>query len=146
MMAQQFRSIELECALALHDDSGATELGYELLDENTDAESWDYGNVVHDVNMALAEIDFRHDDLDGAAAKLRAAGNGPGSPQLNSFGPSFSLVPKMWRAGRKEAVLDYLQGISKYYEPERVKGWIAELRSGTLPADSEWVSHTAEDR
>jgi hypothetical protein len=143
-MVQMFRSIELECALAVEDDAQAKELCRAMLKSNTDSDNWNYGNVIHDANMALAEIDFRRNDFDAAAAELRAAGNGPGSPVLSSFGPSFPLVPKMWRAGRKDAVLAYLQGISKYYEPETVKAWIAKLKSGSVPTDSEWVSHTKD--
>jgi hypothetical protein len=142
---QLFRSIELECALAVGDDTRGRELCEKMLMDNMDTEDWDYGNVIHDANMALAEIDFRRGSLDAAAAELIAAGNGPGSPQLSSFGPNFSLVPKLWRAGKREAVLDYLKGISKFYEPDRVKSWIAKLKSGSFPTDREWVYHTAPD-
>jgi len=49
--------------------------------------------------------------LEGARSCLLAAGHTPGSPQLNSFGPSMSFAREMLEAGEREPVLEYLKSL-----------------------------------
>jgi hypothetical protein len=139
---QDFQENAVESALALGDDTYAKRTSQDLLAENSDKDNWNYGNVIHDSNLVLAEIAFREKNLDEASNKLIAAGTSPGSPQLDSFGPSFPIAKKLWEAGRKEAVIRYLNGISEFWEKDRVQAWIKSLQSGSEPTDSEWTRAT----
>ena len=141
---QVMQETGINASLKLGDDEYANKLAEKMLAENTGKAGWNFGNVVHDANRTLAEIAFRKGDIDEASKRLIEAGKSPGSPQLNSFGPTFPLVPKLWSKGRKEPVLEYLRGISKFYEPEKVKGWIKQLERGSLPTDREWVMSTRQ--
>jgi hypothetical protein len=55
---------------------------------------WNYGNVIHDTHMALGRVALGRGDMVAARHQLLLAGGTPGSPQLNSFGPSMSLASR----------------------------------------------------
>jgi tetratricopeptide (TPR) repeat protein len=47
---------------------------------------WNYGNLIHHGHLILGRLALRAGDVKGAKEHLRAAGQTPGSPQLDSFG------------------------------------------------------------
>ena len=78
-------------------------------------------------------------DLNEAEKQLMAAGDTPGSPQLNSFGPNTSLAKALLERGRTKAVLEFLQKCSKFWRKpdgtinERCSMWIQQLELGQTP-------------
>ena len=64
----------------------------ELLNSATDPKDWNYGNAIFFGNMVQGQVALRRGDPAAARSRLLAAGNTPGSPQLNSFGPNMSLA------------------------------------------------------
>ncbi len=95
----------------------------------------DYGNDVHQGNLILGRIALRAGDVEKAKAFLLAAGNTPGSPQLDSFGPNMTLAKELLERGEKDAVIKYLQLCDKFWESGhmRVKEWLAAIQAGNVP-------------
>ncbi len=126
------------------------------LSANTDAKSWNYGNVIHEANSLLGRAALKEGDKRSATEFLLKAGNTPGSPQLNSFGPDFTLARELLKAGEKQGVLDYLDLVAKFWIDEpRASGnslseliakdhevlmnkWRAEIQAGGVPSDGNW--------
>ena len=84
-----------------------------LLSQN----DWNHGNLIHDGHILQGYVRLQEGDLDASEAELRAAGNTSGSPQLDSFGPDLSLAWNLLKAGREQAVVDYLRSVSKFWSP-----------------------------
>ena len=77
---------------------------------------------------------------------LRASGRSPGSPQLNSFGPSMRLAAELLERHSREAVLQYLEDCKVFWQidvrsghdklfagPERLDEWAEAVRAGMSP-------------
>jgi hypothetical protein len=98
-------------------------------------EDWNYGNAVHYGNIVLGRIALRHDDLSLAKQYLLAAGETPGSPQLNSFGPTMVLAKELLEKGERETVLAYLQSCAKFWKMggDQLQNWMATIRGGGTP-------------
>lgn len=79
------------------------------------AKDWNHGNAIHKANLALGHVALRSGDREAAKAYLLAAGDTPGSPQLDSFGPDMSLARELLRAGERETVLDYLDRVNRFW-------------------------------
>lgn len=126
----------------------------EALVGNTDAKSWNYGNVVHEMNQLLGREALRQGKRDEARHALLAAGATPGSPQLNSFGPRFVLARELLEKGEKDVVLQYLDLVGRFWghddpqQPHRARRaaeqaallakWKGEIRAGKVPTDASW--------
>jgi hypothetical protein len=80
--------------------------------------NWNYGNAVHDSNVILGLVALHSGGRDAAAEFLLAAAKTPGSPQLNSFGPSLLLAKELAQAGEFPAVVSYLRSVRKFWKPE----------------------------
>lgn len=98
-------------------------------------DNWNYGNAVHKGNIVLGRVALRRGDVPGARQHLLAAGETPGSPQLDSFGPNMTLAKELLEKGEREAVLAYLQSCTKFWKMggDRLQGWIAMLKGGGTP-------------
>ena len=108
----------------------------ELLQLSTRYQSdWNYGNAVHDAHMVLGRLALRNRDRDGAAAQLKQAGDTPGSPQLNSFGPNMSLAADLLKAGERDAVLAYFDQCDRFWElgHDDLARWRALVQGGQQP-------------
>ncbi len=83
----------------------------------------------------LGLIALERGDSDAAANYLLQAGASPGSPQLDSFGPTLDLADRLLQAGRTEEVKIYLQSIQKFWDMDQgsVARWIEEIESGDVP-------------
>jgi hypothetical protein len=126
----------------------------EALAANTDAKSWNYGNVVHEMNQVLGRAALRAGNRDEARRALLAAGATPGSPQLDSFGPRFVLAREMLDKGEQDVVIQYLDSVGKFWghdDPKRpgrialvgehaalLAKWKQEIASGKIPTDPNW--------
>jgi hypothetical protein len=96
---------------------------------------WNYGNAIHKGNIILGRIALRRGDIAGAKQRLLAAGETPGSPQLDSFGPSMTLAKDLLEKGERDVVLTYFQDCAKFWEMggDDLKAWTAVVKSGGTP-------------
>jgi hypothetical protein len=105
------------------------------------AKDWNYGNALHYGNLALGHLALQHGDRRAAVARLLAAGDTPGSPQLDSFGPRMSLARELLLAGERDAVLDYIDRTLRFWSMSWGTGtvWKIAIRLGFTPG---FGSHT----
>jgi hypothetical protein len=96
---------------------------------------WNYGNAVQDANLVLGRIAVAEGRIDEAKAYLVAAGNSPGSPQMNSFGPNVSLAKDLLEKGERDVVVQYLGLCRKFWRMDRgrLDQWIQEIKDGKIP-------------
>ncbi len=126
----------------------------EALAANTDSRSWNYGNVIHEMNQLLGRAALREGKMAEARRALLAAGATAGSPQLNSFGPQLILARELLAKGEKVVVVEYLDLVGRFWarhdpkRPDQRSGveektalltkWKAEIRAGKIPTDEQW--------
>jgi tetratricopeptide (TPR) repeat protein len=125
-----------EIAYDAGDMAKARAYAHQLLDEaGSQRSNWNYGNAVHKGNLVLGRIAVREGRLDVAATFLRASGETPGSPQLNTFGPNMSLARDLLERGQIEPVLTYFELCRKFWEMggSRLDAWSKDVRSGKIP-------------
>jgi hypothetical protein len=77
---------------------------------------WNYGNSVHDANLVLGRIAANEGRTEDAKKHLLAAGQSPGSPQMNSFGPNMSLALDLLRLKEKDVVLQYFNSCRTFWK------------------------------
>lgn len=75
---------------------------------------WNYGNALHKGNIILGRVALQKGNIAGAKEHLLTAGQTPGSPQLNSFGPNMTLAKELLEKGEREVVLTYLESCGKF--------------------------------
>lgn len=99
--------------------------------------SFNYGNAIHHANIALGRVDLANNNIKGAAEYLKRAGNSPGSPQLDAFGPNMMLAKELLAKGQKPAVLSYLDQAQKMWKSPDAAATIAEwkkfINAGKMP-------------
>lgn len=97
--------------------------------------NWNYGNAVHDANLVLGRIAVREGRLSDAKGFLLRAGQTPGSPQLNSFGPNMCLAQDLLKNGERQVVLDYFELCRRFWKGHdgRLDVWSQEVKLGKLP-------------
>jgi tetratricopeptide (TPR) repeat protein len=109
----------------------AQRLALELL---TLAEShrnnWNYGNAIFDGNIILGKISVKKGDINVAKEYLIKAGKTPGSPQLNSYGPDWSLAKELLKIGEKEVVLDFIESCRRFYNNSKLLDrWVEYVKT-----------------
>ncbi len=97
--------------------------------------SWNYGNAIHDANVAMGEVALHNGDVKAAAGYLLAAGKTPGSPNLNSFGPNMTLARDLILAGDRKSVLEYFQLCGAFWKMDRgrLTDWSSTVVQGGMP-------------
>ncbi len=144
-------------AMGAGDYNKAKQMANELLINNVDTLSFNYGNTIHNANTLLGRIALMEDDIKQAKEYLIKSGECPTSPQLSSFGPSYVLARELLERGEKDIVLDYLDLISNLWanpknsessnskmmtgnqsKSEILKKWKEEIMSGKIPDDRKW--------
>jgi len=97
--------------------------------------NWNYGNAVQDANLVLGRLALREGHIDEAKRYLIAAGNSPGSPQMDSFGPNMSLAKDLLEKGERESVLEYFELCRKFWKMDngQLNGWSQEVKAGKVP-------------
>ncbi len=98
-------------------------------------DSWNYGNAVHFANVVLGQVALSRGDVGGAAGSLLAAGDTPGSPQLNSFGPSFKLARELLAREQRDVVIEYLKKCQLFWRSgqKELDTWLDLLNQGECP-------------
>lgn len=96
---------------------------------------WNHGNGIHDGNLVLGRLALRAGSVDEAKAFLKKAGQTPGSPQLDTFGPNMTLARDLLVRGEREAVLDYFHLCSRFWRlhEDRLDAWTATVKAGGIP-------------
>jgi len=141
---------QAEAALGAGDAHKTSALAAQLLRENTDKSSWNYGNVVYDANQLLGLAALREGNIKAADQYLLAAGRTLGSPQLDSFGPKMPLAQALYARGQKSTVQSFLNLIIKFWgttkpggekyksldesKAAKIHQWQAEITAGKTPS------------
>ncbi len=138
LSSKQERSVFLQymikAALAAQQIEQAKQYAKEMLENNP--KDWNYGNNIHHANIILGEIAFKKGDIEAAKQYLIKAGKTPGSPQLNSFGPSMKLANKLLQHGERDIVLKYFKLCSKFWKGrggKQLTKWTEAVKSGKTP-------------
>lgn len=98
-------------------------------------ENWNYGNAIHDCNLVLGLVAVRQGDIEEAGNYLLAAGDTPGSPSLDSFGPDMSLAKALLEQGERDKVLQYFARCRSFWQSgrQRLDEWSETVRGGGMP-------------
>lgn len=98
-------------------------------------DNWNYGNAIQDAHIVLGRIALREGRLEDAKRHLREAGNSPGSPQMNSFGPNMSLAKELLEKEAREEVLAYFEQCRNFWKHDNgaLDRWSAEVKAGGIP-------------
>jgi tetratricopeptide (TPR) repeat protein len=98
-------------------------------------DDWNYGNALHFAHTVLGLLALKANDLLTAKNELLEAGATPGSPQLDTFGPTMQLAKDLLRRGESEVVLDYLQRCRSFWKMGTVwlDLWEQKVRVGDVP-------------
>ncbi|NOY40576.1 MAG: hypothetical protein GXP26_01895, partial [Planctomycetes bacterium] len=116
---QQFYLLADLALVALEADEQEKSENYarQLLSEAPERKkNWNYGNAIHHGNQILGRIALAADDLEKAKKYLLESGKTPGSPQLNSFGPSMVLAKELLKKGEREVVIEYFQQCGNFWK------------------------------
>jgi hypothetical protein len=123
-------------AYTLSDHALAQELAHTSLSlAPSYRDNWNYGNAVHFAHAALGLVALANGDVPGAVEQLRSSGETPGSPQLNSFGPSMRLARELLRSGESAAVLAYLEQCRGFWSMGQtwLRIWEKKVARGAMP-------------
>jgi len=98
-------------------------------------DNWNYGNAVQDGNLVLGRLAVSEGRIDDGKRCLLAAGDSPGSPQMDSFGPNMSLAKDLLAKGERDAVLDYFERCRKFWSSDwgKLDAWTKDVRAGRVP-------------
>ena len=145
-----------EASLEAGDMATAKRIAEKQLASNKNTKNWNYGNVIHNANCLLGRVALRDGGRKQAGEFLLKAGQTPGSPQLDSFGPDFDLARELLEAGEKQVVLDYLDLVARFWvdknkaskrplsqqiaqeHAESLEKWRAEIKAGKVPTNNRW--------
>ena len=123
-------------ALRLRRLSEARQLAEEALTlAPADRGGWNYGNAIHYGHTVLGLLALDQGDVPLAIGHLRSSADIPGSPQLNSFGPTMQLAKELLRRGEHDAVQGYLQQCGEFWKTGtgKLELWRAMIREGEMP-------------
>ena len=116
-------------------ESYADEMLHIAENENND---WNKGNAIFSGNIILGRLALRNGKISEANEFLLKAGNTPGSPQLNSFGPDMGLARDLLEKGETGSVIQYLELCKMFWELEngQIDKWIILIQNGKTPSFS----------
>jgi tetratricopeptide (TPR) repeat protein len=124
-----------KAALAAGEFNKAADYASQMLATEAGKDNWNKGNLIYYGHFILGMLAVQKGDLDKVEKCLLAAGDTPGSPQLNSFGPNMSLAKELLDRGRNKTVLDFLKKCSKFWRShdDRCNQWIQQIEQGQTP-------------
>ena len=96
---------------------------------------WNYGNAIHHGNNVLGRIALKQGDIKQAGEYLLKAGQTPGSPSLDTFGPNMSLAKELLEKNEKDVVLQYFELCRKFWKMggEKLDNWKSDVSTGNIP-------------
>jgi len=94
-----------------------------------------HGEALHHGHAILGRIALMNGQVTKAKRHLLEAGNTPGSPALDSFGPNMSLAKELLESGESEVVLDYFRLCAQFWKhgETRLSAWAAAVEQGEIP-------------
>ena len=95
-------------------------------------DDWNYGNALMQGNTVLGLVALKQGNVVEARQYMLEAGRTPGSPQLGSFGPDFTLARELLARGERDAVLEFLTSCKGFWKMgvERLDVMITEVHNG----------------
>jgi beta-lactamase regulating signal transducer with metallopeptidase domain len=122
-----------KAALAAGDTDKAVNYANQMLAAS--GEGWNKGNMIYYGNFVLGMVAVKNGDLESAEKYLLQAGDTPGSPQLNSFGPNMSLAKELLERGKRDTVLAFLKKCLKFWtiSISPCSKWIQQIEEGQMP-------------
>lgn len=98
-------------------------------------DDWNYGNAVHKGHLILGRVALSRGDIATARSELLLAGDTPGSPQLDSFGPNMRLAKELLEAGERAVVLEYFERCRRFWQMggPALARWIAAIEASRAP-------------
>jgi tetratricopeptide (TPR) repeat protein len=92
--------------------------------------NWNHGNAVHHAHSALGRVALREKRTQDAKRHLIASANTKGSPQLDSFGPSWDLAAELLDRGEAKTVVRYLELCRKFWKMghRQIDTWARNVR------------------
>jgi tetratricopeptide (TPR) repeat protein len=136
-----------KAALAAGELDKAAKYANQMLETAEDS-SFYTGDYIYTGNSILGLVAVHEGNPDAAETYLLQAGETPGSPGLNSFGPDMSLAKELMNNGRRDSVLAFLRKCQKFWrssEVNHLSQWIQEMEEGKTP-DFDQVRHELERR
>ncbi|HEX4438550.1 MAG TPA: hypothetical protein VH854_00675 [Thermoanaerobaculia bacterium] len=134
------RWVSLDAAALLNAEAGSAEKAKAYADESLSlapryARDWNYGNAIHKSHIAYGLLALREGDVRRAGEELVSAGDTPGSPQLDSFGPNMVLARRLAEKGERDAVVRYLDRCRKFWSMDRgrLDSWKSQIAAGVVP-------------
>lgn len=102
---------------------------------NPSANGLNYGGAIHNGNIILGRIALTQKNVEEAKTRLLAAGRVPGTPQLMSFGPNWTLAQDLLAKGERDTVLSYIDLCRAFWTSgkSRLDSWDATIREGGSP-------------
>lgn len=97
--------------------------------------NWNYGNAIHHAHTALGIVAIAEGKFEEAKEHLVASGATPGSPQLDTFGPSMELARALMRNGEFATVAKYLNQCRAFWEMghEWINVWESMVARNVVP-------------
>jgi len=98
-------------------------------------QSWNYGNALHRGHLVFGHFALQSGNLKEAKRELLEAGDTPGSPQLDTFGPNMSLAQDLLQVGERDTVLAYLELCRAFWENDdgKLDAWKRDIVAGRTP-------------
>ena len=98
-------------------------------------DDWNHGNAIHDGHVVLGRIALLDGNRELAIEHLYLAGETPGSPQLNSFGPNMTLARDLLQQGEWDSVYNYLEQCRAFWKLGRreIDLWQELISSRQIP-------------
>lgn len=99
---------------------------------------WNYGNAIHHANLILGRIALKEGNVAAAKDYFLKAGQTPGSPQLNTFGPNMMLAKELLELGEKDVVLEYMDLCTRFWQAQLREmagfySWQQQIINGEIP-------------
>ena len=97
--------------------------------------NWNYGNAIHFGHTVLGLLAINQGDMQCAIEQLIKSGETPGSPQLNSFGPTMQLAKELLNRGEIQVALAYLNQCRRFWKLGDVwiDVWSNKILAGSVP-------------
>lgn len=89
-------------------------------------------DALHAAHTVSGLVSIKSGDLEHASRMLMASVPSS-SAVLGSFGPNMDLALQLLRAGHREPVVAYLDACAKFWQPETIAAWKAEIEAGKIP-------------
>lgn len=98
-----------------------------------------YGDLIFSGNNILGILALNKGNVEDACKYLLKASKTPGSIRLKFGGPDMMLAKELFKKGKKECVIEFLESCSKLWDVKKLIGkdicgiWIKQIKAGKTP-------------